>query len=48
MSISTLLMERKRSWNYRNIHLGAFVPSNELMIEPKPDCPLCTHEAEMS
>ncbi len=40
-AVDTLLMDRKRAWNYRNFHLAGFAPSNELMIQSKDDCPLC-------
>jgi molybdopterin/thiamine biosynthesis adenylyltransferase len=42
-AIDTLLMNRKRSWNYRLIHLAGFAPSEELFIERRPDCPLCSN-----
>jgi len=34
-SIDSLLMNRKRNWNYRNVHLAGFSPSCELIIEQK-------------
>lgn len=40
-AIDSLLMGRKRGWNYRNIHLAGFAPSNVLPIERRPDCPVC-------
>lgn len=40
-AIDSLLMNRKRNWNYRNIHLAGFAPSQELMIERKQNCFLC-------
>ena len=40
-AIDSLLMDRPIGWNYRNVHLAGFAPSNELTIERKPDCPLC-------
>ncbi len=40
-AIDTLIMERKRNWNYRNVHLAGFAPSQELMISKNEKCPLC-------
>jgi molybdopterin/thiamine biosynthesis adenylyltransferase len=40
-AIDTLLMARKRSWNYRHTHLAGFVPSRALLVEKRADCPLC-------
>lgn len=41
-AIDSLLMNRKRNWNYRNIHLAGFAPSNELSIAINEKCPLCS------
>ncbi|MBX7255922.1 MAG: ThiF family adenylyltransferase [Candidatus Hydrogenedentes bacterium] len=40
-AIDSLLMDRRRAWNFRNVHLAGFAPSSELVIEKRPDCPLC-------
>jgi len=40
-AIDSLLMDRKRSWNYREVHLAGFAPSCERVIDRKLDCPLC-------
>ena len=41
-AIDSLLMPgRKRGWNYRNVHLAGFAPSNVLSIERRAECPLC-------
>lgn len=40
-AIDSLLMDRKRGWNYRNVHLAGFAPSIELVIEKRPDCAIC-------
>jgi adenylyltransferase/sulfurtransferase len=40
-AIDTLLMERKRNWNFRNVHLAGFAASEALVIGRNPDCPLC-------
>jgi molybdopterin/thiamine biosynthesis adenylyltransferase len=42
-AIDSLLMHRKRNWNFRNIHLAGFAPSDGVIIEKNPRCPLC-HE----
>ncbi len=40
-AVDTLIMERKRNWNYRDIHLAGFAPSQELTITQNDKCPLC-------
>lgn len=40
-AIDSLLMERKRNWNYRNIHLAGFAPDSARNIEFNSQCPLC-------
>ncbi len=41
-AVDTLIMERKRNWNYRDIHLAGFAPSQELTITKNEECPLCS------
>ncbi|MDD5697836.1 MAG: ThiF family adenylyltransferase [Victivallaceae bacterium] len=43
-AVDTLIMERRRNWNYRNIHLAGFAPSQELTITKNPKCPLCNKQ----
>ena len=40
-AIDSVLMDRKRNWNYRRIHLAGFAPDVLLNIERNPKCPLC-------
>lgn len=40
-AIDTLLMNRKRNWNYRLHHLAGFAPDHTAYVERRPDCPLC-------
>ncbi|MDD5599012.1 MAG: ThiF family adenylyltransferase [Victivallaceae bacterium] len=40
-AVDTLIMERKCNWNYRDVHLAGFAPSQELIISRNPKCPLC-------
>ncbi len=40
-AVDTLLMERKRSWNYRVFYLDGSVPSGESTIKQKPECLIC-------
>jgi molybdopterin-synthase adenylyltransferase len=40
-AVDSLLMERKRNWNYRRLHLGGFVESPQSWVERNPQCPLC-------
>jgi len=42
-AIDSLIMDRNRNWNFRNVHLAGFAPSEEMTIEKNPECPLC-HE----
>jgi len=39
-AIDTVLMGRKRNWNYRLIHLAGYMPDIFRTIEPLADCPL--------
>jgi molybdopterin/thiamine biosynthesis adenylyltransferase len=41
-AVDSLLMPRKRGWNYRNIHLAGFAPSLELSLPVSKNCPLCS------
>jgi adenylyltransferase/sulfurtransferase len=43
-AVDSLLMERKRNWNYRRVHLAGFMPDDLQMIKKNSDCPLCSHE----
>jgi len=40
-AVDSLLMDRKRNWNYRLIHLAGFAPDVIETIERNPNCPLC-------
>lgn len=40
-AIDSLLMERKRDWNYRHISLAGFTPDIGKQVEPHSDCPVC-------
>jgi hypothetical protein len=37
----SLIMDRKRNWNYRNFHVAGFAESNLKIIEKRTDCPIC-------
>jgi molybdopterin/thiamine biosynthesis adenylyltransferase len=41
-AIDSVLMDRRRNWNYRRIHLAGFAPGVMLNIERNPQCPLCS------
>jgi len=47
-AIDSLLMSRKRNWNYRNVHLAGFAPSNELFIDINEKCPLCSNLSQIT
>jgi molybdopterin/thiamine biosynthesis adenylyltransferase len=40
-AIDSVLMDRKRNWNYRLIHLAGFAPDGLENIERNAECPLC-------
>jgi molybdopterin/thiamine biosynthesis adenylyltransferase len=40
-AIDTLIMPRKRDWNYRHISLAGFAPDTTKRIKPRQDCPIC-------
>ena len=40
-AIDTLLMGRKRKWNYRRVHLAGFVPDIQEAIPRNSTCPIC-------
>lgn len=42
-AVDSVLMERKKAWNYRQVHLAGFAPDTQLLLEGNPECPLC-HE----
>jgi len=45
-AIDSVLMDRKRNWNYRLIHLAGFAPDVILNIERYSECPLCGNQRE--
>lgn len=40
-AVDSLIMPRKRNWNFRKIHLAGFAPDVKMVIERKNECPLC-------
>lgn len=40
-AVDSLLMERKRNWNYKLVHLAGYAPDVILTIPANPVCPLC-------
>jgi molybdopterin/thiamine biosynthesis adenylyltransferase len=44
-AVDSLLMERRRNWNYRLVHLAGFAPDVCISIPRNADCPLCGPEA---
>jgi len=45
-AVDSLLMDRRRNWNYRRIHLAGFIPDFLSVIQKNPECPLCGHSSE--
>jgi len=40
-AVDTLLMERLRTWNFKNCYLDGTIPGNDWMVPRRPDCKLC-------
>jgi len=40
-AIDTLIMNRKRNWNYKEVFLSGVVPERNTLIEKRKDCPIC-------
>lgn len=40
-SVNSILMNRKRNWNYREFHIAGFAPDVQLIVEKIKNCPLC-------
>jgi len=40
-AIDSLIMKRKRNWNYKEIYLAGFVPDTNRIVKRRKDCPLC-------
>ena len=40
-AVDTLIMDRKRNWNYKEIFLSGVVPERNTLIEKGHDCPIC-------
>lgn len=41
-AVDSLLMERRRNWNYRLIHLAGYAPDVVETITQRSQCPLCS------
>jgi len=44
-ALDTLLMDRKRNWNYREIYLAGFVPDSSRIVEKLDTCPICGRDS---
>lgn len=44
-AIDSLLMDRKRAWNFKELSLAGFAPDVNRRIDRRPDCPVCSEEA---
>jgi len=40
-AIDSVLMDRKRNWNYRRVHLAGYAPDVLINIDRNSECPLC-------
>jgi len=45
-AVDSLLMARRRNWNYRELFLAGFVPDRCLKHERRSDCSVCGHNEE--
>jgi len=45
-AVDSLLMSRKRNWNYRQISLSAALPDVSKTIQKRPNCKLCGRSEE--
>jgi len=43
-AIDSLLMDRLRTWNYKNVYLDGTIPGNDWLVPRRPDCTLCSSE----
>jgi len=41
-AIDSLVMDRRRSWNYKEIFLSGVLPERNALIERRKDCPICS------
>jgi hypothetical protein len=41
-AVDTILMDRKRFWNYKDIFLDGSVPGSDRTISRRADCQLCS------
>jgi molybdopterin/thiamine biosynthesis adenylyltransferase len=47
-AVDSVLMDRKRNWNYRRIHLAGYAPDVLLNIDQNSKCPLCKNTQQGS
>jgi molybdopterin/thiamine biosynthesis adenylyltransferase len=40
-AVDSLVMGRKRKWNYKEVNLGGFQSDKSMVLPKNPDCPLC-------
>jgi len=40
-AVDTLIMDRKRNWNYKEVFLSGAVPERNAMIKRRDQCPIC-------
>ena len=40
-TVDSLIMKRKRNWNYKEVFLAGFVPDTNRIVERRKNCPLC-------
>lgn len=46
-AFDSLIMDRRRSWNFRNVHLAGFAPGGEELLPCNPQCELCSSYARI-
>jgi len=40
-AVDTLIMNRRRNWNYKEVFLSGVLPERNTMIEKRESCPIC-------
>ena len=40
-TLDSILMDRLRTWNFKNCYLDGTIPGNDWLVPRRPNCPLC-------
>jgi molybdopterin/thiamine biosynthesis adenylyltransferase len=47
-AIDSILMDRLRTWCFKNVYLCGSIPGNDWMVDRRKDCPLCSTPQEQA